>query len=102
MDVAREQSAALTSSLPLAYISSHPFGGPRESHMKKLNLFFVGLLVLAASHCFGQNIRYNFDKSDDFSKFKTYKWVPIEGVKQSPGLTDQQIRDAFDASLPRD
>lgn len=46
-----------------------------------------------------QVVRYNFDTKEDFSKFKTYKWVTITGVTQSSGLTDKQIRDAFDTGL---
>jgi hypothetical protein len=48
-----------------------------------------------------QDVRYNFGGTADFSKFKTYKWVTIEGVKQAEGLTEQQIKDAFDPELAK-
>jgi hypothetical protein len=67
--------------------------------MKKLRFFSIGLLVLAASSAMSQIVRYNFDEKADFSKFKTYKWVPIKGATPAQGLTDQQIRDAFDTKL---
>src|SRR5258708_23386896 len=27
-----------------------------------------------------QDVRYDFDKDKDFSKYRTYKWVPIKGA----------------------
>ena len=58
----------------------------------------VVTLVLAASSV-AQDVRYNFDKNDDFSKFKTYKWVPIKDADKVNDLVDKQIKDAVDAEL---
>lgn len=63
-----------------------------------LSLSFV-LLLLVAGASFAQDVRYNFDKSADFSKFKTYKWVPIKDAAKVSDLVDKQIRDAIDAEL---
>lgn len=41
--------------------------------MKKITLFKIGLPFQLATSAFCQNIRYNYDKDADFSKFKTYK-----------------------------
>ena len=46
-----------------------------------------------------QDVRYNFDKSADFSKFKTYKWVPIKDAQKVDDITDKQIKDAIDSVL---
>ena len=46
-----------------------------------------------------QDVRCAFDKDTDFSKFKTYKWVRIKGVTQAKGLTDKQIKAAFEPEL---
>ncbi len=53
-------------------------------------------LLLVSSCALGQDVRYNFDKDTDFSKFKTYKWVEIKGATQPDAITDKQIKEAFD------
>jgi len=67
--------------------------------MKKLRIFLIALLGLAASSAMSQEVRFNFDVTADFSKFKTYRWVPIEGATQAQGLTEEQVTGAFDAEL---
>jgi len=63
-----------------------------------LVLSFITLLVAMGSS-FAQDVRYNFDKSADFSKFKTYKWVPIKDASKVSDLVDKQIKEAIDAEL---
>jgi len=41
--------------------------------MKKIVLFSIALFLLGVGTAVAQDVRYNFDKSKDFSKFKTYK-----------------------------
>ena len=65
---------------------------------KALFITLVGLL-LAAGAALGQDVRYNFDKNADFSKFKTYKWVTIKDAAKVNDLTDKQIIAAVDAEL---
>jgi len=65
---------------------------------KALFITMVGLL-LAAAAALGQDVRYNFDKNADFSKFKTYKWVTIKDAARVNDLTDKQIIAAVDAEL---
>jgi hypothetical protein len=67
--------------------------------MKKFSSFFIALLLLTAGSALSQDIRYNFDKTADFSKFKTYKWVTIKNAPQVDDLTDKQIKAALDAAL---
>jgi hypothetical protein len=69
--------------------------------MKKLRIFLIVLLGLAARSAMSQEVRFNFDESADFMKFKTYKWVTIEGVVQAEGLTKEQIEAAFDSELAK-
>jgi hypothetical protein len=66
--------------------------------MKRLFILSVVTLLLAASSV-AQDVRYNFDKNADFSKFKTYKWVPIKDADKVSDLVDKQIKDAVDAEL---
>jgi hypothetical protein len=67
--------------------------------MKILKLFSGALLLLAASTAVGQDVRYNFDKDTDFSKFKTYKWVVLKNAPKIDSLRDKQITDTVEAQL---
>src|SRR5207342_2964941 len=71
----------------------------RRSIMKRVFCFSIVLLLVAAASALAQDVRYNFDKNTDFSKFKTYKWVPIKGADKVSDLVDKQIKDAVDAEL---
>jgi hypothetical protein len=57
------------------------------------------VLLIAVSSVVAQDVRYNFDKSADFSRFKTYKWVPIKGAQTANPLVEKQIQSAIDAQL---
>src|SRR5215467_5826106 len=59
--------------------------------------FLIALAIASAS--FAQDVRYNFDKNTDFSRFKTYKWVALKDAKSPGDLLDKQIKEAFDAQL---
>lgn len=67
--------------------------------MKKLFLFVLALLAVGVATAVAQDVRYNFDKSADFSKFKTYKWVDIKGADKANDLVAGQIKAAIDAEL---
>ena len=69
--------------------------------MNKFRLSMLTLLGLVACCAFAQDVRYNFDKSTDFSKFKTYKWVPLQGAQKLDDLIDKQIKAAIDAELAK-
>jgi hypothetical protein len=69
--------------------------------MKKLRIFLIALLGLAASGAMSQDVLFNFDENADFTKFRTYKWVTIEGAVQAKGLTKEQIEAAFDSELAK-
>lgn len=63
--------------------------------MNRLLLAMLVLLALGASRGVTQDVRYDFDKDKDFSKYKTYKWL---GVKD-PDKTDDLTLSAMDAEL---
>jgi hypothetical protein len=67
--------------------------------MKRLAVLSLIMLLLATVMAVAQDVRYNFDKSADFSKFKTYKWVPIKDASKVSDLVDKQIKDAIDTEL---
>jgi hypothetical protein len=68
-------------------------------------LAFVSLAVVSltfgAVGLVAQDVRYDFDKDQDFSKYKTYEWVPIKGADQPDDLTAKQITGAIDAVLAK-
>jgi hypothetical protein len=67
--------------------------------MKRLTCLLVVLAVFGVGNAFAQDVRYDFDKSKDFSKYKTYKWVPIKGADQIDELTTKQLTAAVDSEL---
>jgi Domain of unknown function (DUF4136) len=71
-------------------------GGPI---MKRILFFSIATLLFARGAATAQDVRYNFDKATDFSKFSTYKWVQLKDASKVDNLVDKQIRDAIDAEL---
>ncbi len=60
---------------------------------------FLLLLSVCTSLGWAQDVRYNFDKSTDFSKFKTYKWTVLKGAVQLADMLDKQVKSTIDAEL---
>jgi len=71
----------------------------RGRSMKRLALLTIGFLLLGVSVAVAQDVRYDFDKDKDFSKYKTYKWVAIKGADQPDDLMSKRIAAAIDAEL---
>ena len=67
--------------------------------MRKSIFLLMLTVLLAATAAIGQDVRYNFDKNTDFSRFKTYKWVDIKGAAKLNDIVDKQIKAAVDANL---
>jgi len=67
--------------------------------MKRISLFAVALSIMMATSALCQDVRFNYDKDTDFSKFKTYKWVVIKDAQQPDDITDKQIKASIDAQL---
>jgi len=67
--------------------------------MKKLIFLVLGVLLLGVRVSQAQDVRYDFDKQKDFSKYKTYKWVPVKGADQVDDLTAKQLTSAIDTEL---
>ncbi|MGB7846355.1 MAG: DUF4136 domain-containing protein [Candidatus Acidiferrum sp.] len=68
-----------------------------------MRLPFVGLIlfVLGVSNGAAQVVIYNIDRTVDFSKFKTYKWVSIKNAQQVVDVTASQITATVDAELAK-
>lgn len=67
--------------------------------MKRSILFAIALSALALGSAQAQDVRYNFDKNTDFSKFKTYKWVALKDAAPVNDLVDKQIKSGVEAQL---
>jgi hypothetical protein len=59
----------------------------------------ISFVLLVGAVMTAQDIKTNYMPGTDFSKYKTYKWVNIEGVEQPDQILDQQIKQAVDAQL---
>jgi len=66
--------------------------------MYKLSLLCVAVAFLAIN-AKSRDIRYNFDSTANFSKFKTYKWITLDSEAPIDKLTDEQIKAALEAEL---
>ncbi len=67
--------------------------------MRTLHSLLLSTLVLMACSAVGQDVRYNFDKSADFSKFKTYCWVELKDASKLDNITESNIKSSVDAQL---
>lgn len=60
----------------------------------------VAAFALCAVHsAAAQDVTYNAMPGTDFAKYKTYKWVGIEGAMHPDQIVEQQIKQAIDAQL---
>src|SRR6516225_5933061 len=71
----------------------------RLGEMKRLLQGSMLMLLLGATVALAQDVRYNLDKSSDFTKYKTYKFVPIKDATQVNDLVDKQIKAGIEAQL---
>lgn len=67
--------------------------------MKRLVAVLMLVFAFGITRANAQDVRYDFDKDKDFSKYRTYKWVPIKGADQPDELTAKRITSAVDAEL---
>jgi Domain of unknown function (DUF4136) len=57
--------------------------------------------VCIAAAAVAQDVTYNAMPGTDFSKFKTYKWVVIEGAQLPDQIVDAEIKTAIDTELAK-
>ena len=69
--------------------------------MKKAVILALVLLTGIATTLGAQDVRYNFAQGEDFSKYKTYKWVDVKGADHANELTEKQIMAAIDTELTK-
>jgi uncharacterized protein DUF4136 len=57
---------------------------------------FVGILLLASTASFAQQVKTDYDRSTDFSQYKTYSW---EKVQTQDPLWVERIKEAVNGAL---
>jgi len=65
----------------------------------RIVLIMLGIALLACGVAIAQDVKYNSMPGTDFSKYHTYKWVPIEGASHPNQIVDAEIKQAVDAQL---
>jgi hypothetical protein len=67
--------------------------------MKRISLIWLAMVLVITSSALCQDVRYNYDKGTDFSKFKTYKWVLIKDAQRPNDIVDKEIKSTIDSQL---
>jgi len=62
-------------------------------------LAIAALLLIAATAVNAQSVNTNYMPGTDFSKYRSYKWVSVDGAQQVDQILEQQIRSAVDKQL---
>ena len=57
----------------------------------KLIRWLAPAFLLLGGMAAAQDVRYNYEKSADFTKYKTYKWVEIK-TSDKDAMVDSQIK----------
>jgi hypothetical protein len=71
---------------------------PSKEHIMRLAaLVGAAAVALVSTAARAQNVSYDYDKSTDFSRFRTYAWMPAAGTRDE--LNDKRIIAAIDAQL---
>jgi hypothetical protein len=65
--------------------------------MKFRMVLFCFLLIVSLANVRAQDVAVDFDRSVDFSKFKTYSWT--SGIPAKNPLVDQQIISSIDGQM---
>jgi hypothetical protein len=77
---------------------AHGIGGLKEKLMKNQHKIFasIAIVLLAATASFAQQVKTDYDRSTDFSQYKTYSWEKVQTQDQ---LWVDRIKGAVDAAL---
>jgi hypothetical protein len=66
--------------------------------MSKLGIGLI-LALLACGAALAQDVTTNSMPGTDFSKYRTYKWVTIQGATYPNQIVDAQIKSSIDSQL---
>jgi len=59
----------------------------------------LAVVLMAGIIAVGQDVRTNYVPGTDFSKYRTYKWVNIEGGAHPNQIVDAEIKQSVDSQL---
>ena len=62
-------------------------------------LTVVGVILFAFGSVQAQDVTYNVAPGANFTKYKTYKWVRIDGAEYPNQIVDEQIKQSIDSQL---
>jgi hypothetical protein len=71
---------------------------PKSKRMLELAAT-IGFILFACSLVQAQDVTYNFASGTNFTKYKTYKWVKIDGAEYPNQILDEQIKQSIDSQL---
>jgi hypothetical protein len=66
---------------------------------RTLAFLAAAMVLVVAGSVAAQDVRFNALPDTDFTKYKTYRWVKIEGTTAPDQIVDAQIRKAIDAQF---
>ena len=69
----------------------------REKH--KYEIHHSDALMCLGVAAFAQDVQFDYDRSANFSAYKTYNWIDYKRVDPGDQLLDQDIKRAVDAQL---
>jgi len=59
----------------------------------------IAALVISAGAAAAQDVNINYVPGKDFSGYKSYKWVEVQGAEKPDAIVDAQIKQAIDKAL---
>ena len=68
--------------------------------MKRSVVLLMVMFTFGVVRASAQDVRYDYDQDKDFSKYKTYTWVPIKGANP-PDESTAKITSAVDSELAK-
>lgn len=66
-----------------------------------MNIKLVVAAFLVSSLAGAQQVRYNYDRSADFSNYKTYNWANLRNTGVTDPLLDRDIKSAIESELSK-
>jgi len=64
-----------------------------------MKLVSLTVFLCLGGAAFAQDIQFDYDRSANFSAYKTYNWIDYKRVEPGDQLLDQDIKRAVDAQL---
>lgn len=67
--------------------------------LSMIALVICSIVTFGGMNVRSQDVRYNYLPGTDFSKYKTFRWVTVEGHRYPSQLVDAQIKQAIESQL---